>query len=101
MSWDEHINNLCSKGNRILEFLQQNLKISSSEIKERAYKVLVHPLLEYASSVWDPHTEKNITKLEEVQRRAARFVLNRYRNTSSVSNMLAHWAGPHWRNDGK
>ena len=31
---------------------------------------------------------KNIAKIESVQRRAARFVLNRFRNTSRVNNML-------------
>ena len=33
-------------------------------------------------------TQKSIDKLEAVQRRAARFVLNRYHNTSSVNLML-------------
>ena len=36
---------------------------------------MVRPILEYASSVWDPHTTANIQKLESVQRRAARFCL--------------------------
>ena len=34
----------------------------------------MRPLLEYACSVWDPYTEENISRLEAVQRRAARFV---------------------------
>ena len=32
----------------------------------------------------------HITQLEHVQRRAARYVTNRYHNTSSVSNMIEH-----------
>ena len=88
LNWDEHINNQCSKANKTLKFLRRNLKISSTGIKEKAYKALVRPHLEYASSVWDPHTDKNINKIEGVQRRAARFALNRYRNTSSVGSML-------------
>jgi hypothetical protein len=46
--------------------------------------------LEYCASVWPPHTEKLKSKLEQVQRRAARYVTNRYHNTSSVSAMLNH-----------
>jgi hypothetical protein len=88
ISWDEHIINICSKANQVLGFLRRNLKICATRVKERAYKALVRPLLEYSSSVWDPYTQKNIDKIEAVQRRAARFVLNRFRNTSSVSNML-------------
>ena len=88
VSWDDHISNTCSKANRAQGFLRRNLKISASNIKEKAYKVFVHPLLEYAASVWDPYSQKNIAKIEAVHRRAARFVLNRYRNTLSVNNML-------------
>ena len=62
--------------------------ISSSAIKERAYKAFVRPILEYASSVWDPYTQKSIDKLEAVQRRAARFVPHHYHNTSNVRLML-------------
>ena len=88
VSWDDHTSNTGSKANRVLGFLRRNLKISASNIKEKSYKVFVRPLLEYAASVWDPCSQKNIAKIEAVQRRAARFVLNRFRNTSSVNNML-------------
>lgn len=49
---------------------------------------LVRPLVEYASSVWDPYTQANIQKLERDQRWAARFVMNDYHRHSSVSLML-------------
>ena len=38
--------------------------------------------------VWDPPTAKNISAVEMVQRRAARFVTGEYRRTSSVSALL-------------
>jgi hypothetical protein len=88
MDWDDHVNNICSKANSALGFLRRNLKVSSSNIREKAYKAFVRPLLEYAPSVWDPYEVKHKTAIEKVQRRAARFVLNRYHNTSSVTNML-------------
>ncbi|KAL8615930.1 hypothetical protein ACOMHN_034606 [Nucella lapillus] len=71
LCWDDHINNIVSKANKTLGFLRRNLKIPSRSVKEQAYKAFVRPILEYASSVWDPHTQKNIDKLEAVQRRAA------------------------------
>ena len=49
---------------------------------------LVRPGLEYASTVWNPYTKTLKNKLEMVQRRAARFVLYRYRRTSSDGTML-------------
>ena len=48
---------------------------------------MVCPILEYASSVWDPHTTANIQKLESVQRCAARFCLNDHSHYSSMTNM--------------
>jgi len=48
--------------------------------------------------VWDPYTDKLATNLEKVQRRAARFVLNRHRNTSSVGAMLSSIGPPSRRN---
>ena len=42
----------------------------------------------YAVSVWDPYSQKNIAKTEAVQRQVARFILSRFRNTSSVNSML-------------
>ena len=40
--------------------------------------MIVRPHLEYASTCWNPYTKCNIDKLEVVQRRTARFVLNFY-----------------------
>ncbi|XP_071177850.1 uncharacterized protein [Mytilus edulis] len=90
LKWDVHINNICKKANSTLGFLRRNLNISSTSIKEQAYKSLVRPSLEYACSVWDPYLQQDIDSIEKVQRRAARFVTNKYRNTSSVGNMLQH-----------
>ena len=41
-------------------------------------------------SLRSPYTQDYINKLEMVQRRAARYVTNRYHNTSSVTSMLEH-----------
>ena len=69
-------------------FLRRNLKAKNPELRERAYKAIVRPQLEYAAPVWDPHTLNDIQKIEMVQRRAARWVLGDYSPYSSVSDML-------------
>ena len=68
----------------------RNLKRSGKGVKERAYKTLVRPIVEYGSSVWDPHETGLIRKLEGVQRKAARYVVGNHRKMESVSKMLAH-----------
>ena len=50
--------------------------------------------------VWDPHLAKDINKLENIQRRSARFVKgDDYRTTSSVTQMLQElgWQDLHSR----
>ena len=86
--WDAHINNITNKAYSTLGFLRRNLKINSPKIKQQAYFSLVRPSLEYACAVWDPHTQRDKSTLEMVQRRAARYVTNRHRNRSSVGDML-------------
>ena len=97
LSWDTHIKNICAKANKTLGFLRRNLKINATHLKDTAVKAFVGPILEYACTVWDPHVQKNIDMLERVQRRAARFVLHRYHNTSSVSEMIAKLEWPSLR----
>ena len=88
LKWGPHINQIATKANKALGFLRRNLKINNKGLKQAAFKAFVRPVLEYSSSVWDPHTEEDSHTLEKVQRRAARWVTNRCRQTSSVGEML-------------
>ena len=45
------------------------------KVKALAYKTFVRPQLEYASSVWAPHTHCNIDRIEAVLRLAARSTM--------------------------
>ena len=65
-----------------------SLSSTSAQTIERAYKTYVRPILEYASTVWDPHTIELTNQLEMVQRRAARFVTADYRRRHSVTVLL-------------
>ncbi len=89
LTWNAHIDDKTKKANNTLGFLRRNIARCPKTIKHQCYTSLVRPIVEYASAVWDPHTSKNITQLEAVQRRAARFVVGDYRTTSSTSQMIA------------
>ena len=50
---------------------------------------MVRPILEYGSTVWDPHYNGLNDELENVQKRAARFVTRNYRyETGSMTGIL-------------
>ena len=62
--------------------------------KINCYIALVKPVLDYAATVWSPYTQKDIEMVEQVQRRAARFIFNNYFCLASVSEILTdlNWA---------
>ena len=44
--------------------------------------------IHYSASVWDPYLQKDIDRIESIQRRGARFVQKDYQRTSSVKAMM-------------
>ena len=89
LSWNTHTQKVCSKANSTLGLLRRNMGNCPYDVKAACYTTLVRPQLEYGSTVWDPHTSKNIKALEMVQRRSARFVCNDYRKGNSPSEMMS------------
>ena len=59
-------------------------------MKYVAYTTMVRPRLEYSSTVWDTRLTSDIHTLEQVQRRAARFVHRNYtqHTPGCVTNMV-------------
>ena len=60
----------------MLGFLNRAMRKCPRQLKEKAYKTTVRPKLEYCATIWDPHQQKYVNKVEMVQKRAARFVKN-------------------------
>ncbi|XP_072051809.1 uncharacterized protein [Amphiura filiformis] len=73
----------------MLGLIRRNLRASPQKLKQQAYFTLVRPHLEYCCTVWNPHTKKLITQVENIQRRAARFVLGNYHQRESVTAMIS------------
>ena len=64
--------------------------VDKRNIKHLAYTILVRPILEYDSIIWEPHTASNIQELETVQRRSARHIMHNYNRHARVTTMLQH-----------
>ena len=93
MSWQIHINGITARANKMLGLIRRNLRGTSQKLRQQAYISLVRPHLEYCCSAWNPYTWKEVTKIENVQRLAARFASNNYGERESVSAMInnVHW----------
>ena len=88
LTFNTHVDAITRKANGTRAFLSRNLSHCSQKVKEAAYTMFIRPSVEFASSTWDPHTQRNIRKVEQVQRSAARFVVGDYQRSSSVSDMI-------------
>ena len=56
LSWSKHIDITTKKANQTLGFLKRNIRVHNKDLKSVAYKTLVRPQLEYASTVcYPPH----------------------------------------------
>ena len=67
LKWNSHINSISSKANQTIGFLKRNLKINSPTIKEKAYKSIVRPKLEYCNTVWDPKSIKKSQRRQKIK----------------------------------
>ena len=88
LSWNPHIDEVVKKSNKTLGFIKRNFYKCNKNIKLKCYLTLVRPILEYASSVWDPSTKENIKKLEQIQKRAARFITSEYSQLTRVTPIV-------------
>ena len=86
LRWNSHINFISPKANHTLGFLKRNLKINSSTIKEKVYKSIVHPKLEYCNTVWDPKYIKNPKEGDKTRHRLV--------DGSEQSSKMGNWKVP-------
>ena len=76
LAWSNHIDYITSKANQVLAFLQRNLTSCPVQVKTNCYRTFVPPILDYCFTVWSLYTLCNINRIEAIQRRTTRFVLN-------------------------
>lgn len=88
LSWTKHIDYITAKALKKLGYLRRTLSKAPIDIKLLMYKLLICPIIEYASPVWNPHNQFEINKLESVQRKAIRFICRRYDMNFSPSTAM-------------
>ena len=93
LSWSAHYDHLASQAYKLIGLLRRTLQSTDSiSAKKQLYTSLVRPRLLYCSQLWRPHLIKGILRLEKIQRRVTKFILNDYvsdyRSRLSQLNLL-------------
>ena len=94
LSWRKHLEAICSSAYQALNFLRRCDPIRSSPIQLRKclYFILIRSKLSYCSLLWRPHLIQDIIMIEQVQRRATKFILldftSNYKDRLIALNLL-------------
>ncbi len=77
LSWSPHVNEICKKAYSSLHLIRRSTQPHhNSTTKRKLYVSLVRANLTYCSQLWRPRLHKNIAKIEQIQRRATKYILN-------------------------
>jgi len=86
LSWNKHISLKVAKASQMLGLIKRGIgHHAPMQVKKLFYISLVRSVLSYGSVVWAPNKE-DLARLESIQRRATKYILNEY--TDSYKNRL-------------
>ena len=90
LSWSTHTIQMCAKATRTLGLIIRvcSKDIVDQENRKLLYITLVRSQLEYASNLWSAYTIKERALIENVQRKATKFILNHYNRVISYKGRL-------------
>ena len=71
---DRHINRITGEVTSLLRRIKMAFSYLDADMMKKLIGSMIRPRLEYAATVWSPHTKKNIRKLERIQRAATKMV---------------------------
>ena len=89
LSWDSHIHTITAKANKLLGLLKRTCPLLTGvSVRHSLYLSLVKSQLCYATQVWSPAYVTLNAKVEQVQRRASRWILRTRKDESSYKERL-------------
>ena len=77
LTWNNQVVEQSSRANKLLGYIRRNARfIQNTSVRRALYLTLVRPHLACATQIWSPQSINLIARLEKVQRRATKFILN-------------------------
>ena len=89
-NFTDHCNKLYSKANSRLFLNKRTCSfLQNPQQKRKIYLTMVRSLFEHCSVVWRPHNQTSKDKLESIQKRAVKWILNEeYHSYSNIEYLL-------------
>ena len=75
LNFRKHCEKVTSTANRLLGILRRNFTYINITNFNYLYKGLIRPIIEYAAQVYNPIFQREVTLLENIQRRATKMVI--------------------------
>ena len=77
LTWNKQVYEQSARANKLLGYIRRNTRcINSTNLRRTLYLALVRSHLGYATQLWSPQTVELTIKLERIQRRATKYILN-------------------------
>ena len=76
LKFHQHTSSTAAKANHILGLIIKSFEFLYPDMLVKLFKTLVRPIIEYGNTIWGPHFILDQRKLENIQRRATRLVVN-------------------------
>ena len=77
LTWRKQVTEQAAKANCMLGYIERSTRtIKNSSVRQTLYLAFVRSKIEYATQVWSPQTVELIARLERVQRRATKYILD-------------------------
>ena len=92
LSFNNHMDQIVSKAFARLGLIRKIFRTRCENSTVRLFKAYVRPILEYASIVWNPSTEKYKNKIERVQRRMCKMIpaISQLHYNDQLSHLRLH-----------
>ena len=92
LNFNIHTNNICNKANRALGALERTvpfLPIDARALTCLMFNTMVLPHLKYCCAIWGATSDTNIGKLQKIQNRGMRIILQCHPRTH-IADMLSN-----------
>ena len=74
LSPEKHVNNIVGTTYELLRKIKRAFTYMDEEMMKKLIEYMIRPRLEYAATIWSPHSKKDIRKIERIQRAATKMV---------------------------